>query len=93
MKWLVIAALVFSAAVRQEEAAEAGAAPTTAPPWRPAARWAAAAPRPPWPAASAAACGAVDVPTEQDFEAQATTDVTDKNVDAKLKALEADLSQ
>ena len=50
------------------------------------ARWAArsAATRR-WPLGRAAG-SAVDVPTEQDFEAKAATDITDKNVDSKLKA-------
>ncbi|HEY4175914.1 MAG TPA: hypothetical protein VGM90_03750 [Kofleriaceae bacterium] len=34
---------------------------------------------------------AVDIPTEIDFEAQATQDITDKTVDDKVKQLEADL--
>ena len=35
----------------------------------------------------------VDVPTEVDFETEATTDITDKNVEAKLKSLEGELAQ
>jgi len=34
----------------------------------------------------------VEVPTEVDFEAKATEEITDKNVDAKLKALETQLA-
>jgi hypothetical protein len=41
---------------------------------------------------SAAMAAAVDVPTEQDFEDQASTDITDKNVEAKVKELETDLA-
>jgi hypothetical protein len=41
---------------------------------------------------SAAAAGsAVDVPTEEDFEAQAKTDITTANVDSKVKAIEDQL--
>jgi hypothetical protein len=43
--------------------------------------------------ATAAAGSDVDVPTEQDFEEQAKADITDKNVDSKLKEIEGDLSQ
>jgi hypothetical protein len=43
--------------------------------------------------ATAAAGSDVDVPTEQDFEAQAKADITDKNVDSKLKEIEGDLAQ
>jgi hypothetical protein len=35
----------------------------------------------------------VDVPTEQDFEAGAKTAVDDKNVEAKVKAIETELGQ
>ena len=35
--------------------------------------------------------GAVDVPTEMDFEQQAKTDITDKNVDTEVKKIETDL--
>lgn len=38
-----------------------------------------------------AAGSAVDVPTEEDFEAQAKTDITTSNVDSKVKALEDQL--
>jgi hypothetical protein len=40
---------------------------------------------------SATAGSAVDVPTEEDFEAQAKTDVTTANVDSKVKAIEDQL--
>ena len=43
-------------------------------------------------ATGSAAGSAVDVPTEQDFEDKAAADITDKNVDAKLKSLETDLA-
>ncbi len=33
----------------------------------------------------------VDVPTEMDFEQQAKTDITGKNVDTEVKKIEADL--
>jgi len=35
----------------------------------------------------------VDVPTEVDFEDQASKDIDDKNVEAHVKAIEQDLSQ
>jgi hypothetical protein len=41
--------------------------------------------------AGSAAPAAVDVPTEMDFEQQAKTDITDKNVDTEVKKIEADL--
>jgi len=34
----------------------------------------------------------VEVPTEVDFEAKATEEITEKTVDAKLKALESELA-
>jgi hypothetical protein len=43
-------------------------------------------------AGSAVAAGsAVDVPTEEDFESQAKTDITSSNVDTKVKAIEDQL--
>jgi hypothetical protein len=44
-------------------------------------------------AGSAAAGSAVDVPTEEDFEASAKTDITTSNVDSKVKAIEDQLGQ
>lgn len=45
-------------------------------------------------AGSAAGSGsAVDVPTEEDFESQAKTDITSTNVDSKVKAIEDQLGQ
>ena len=41
----------------------------------------------------AGAGSAVDVPTEDDFEDQSKTTITDKNVEAKTKALEDDLGK
>ena len=41
--------------------------------------------------AGSAAAAAVDVPTEVDFEDQAKTDLTEKNVEAQVKELEKDL--
>lgn len=41
--------------------------------------------------AGSAAPAAVDVPTEMDFEQQAKTNITDKNVDTEVKKIEADL--
>jgi hypothetical protein len=38
-----------------------------------------------------AAAAAVDVPTEMDFEDEAAKKITDKNVEAQVKALEAEL--
>jgi hypothetical protein len=42
-------------------------------------------------AGSAMAGSAVDVPTEEDFETQAKTDITSANVDSKVKAIEDQL--
>jgi hypothetical protein len=41
--------------------------------------------------AAGSAGSAVDVPTEEDFEAQAKTDITTANVDGKVKAIEDQL--
>jgi len=41
--------------------------------------------------AGSAAPAAADVPTEMDFEQQAKTNITDKNVDTEVKKIEADL--
>lgn len=41
--------------------------------------------------AGSAEGSAVDVPTEMDFEAQAKSDITDKNVDQEVKKIEEDL--
>jgi hypothetical protein len=49
------------------------------------------APPPPPADAAGAAAAAVDVPTEMDFEADAAKKITDKNVEAQVKAIEADL--
>lgn len=43
--------------------------------------------------AAAAAEDPVDVPTEVDFEGDAIAGITDKNVEAKLKELETELSE
>jgi hypothetical protein len=43
------------------------------------------------PAAGSAAV--VDVPTEMDFEGEAAKKITDKNVEAQVKAMETDLQQ
>jgi hypothetical protein len=43
--------------------------------------------------AGSGSSAAVDVPTEEDFEAQAQTDVTDKNLSTKVKALEAEMGK
>ena len=40
-----------------------------------------------------AAAAAVDVPTEEDFESDASAKITDKNVEAQVKALESQLEQ
>lgn len=42
--------------------------------------------------AGSAAAAAVDVPTEQDFEDEATAKITDKNVEAQVQALEKQLA-
>lgn len=91
MKWLVIAALVFSVAgCKKKQPAPApdnGSAVATG------SAMGSGSAAPVVATGSAAGSAAVDVPTEQDFEDKAATDITDKNVDAKLKSLEADLSQ
>jgi hypothetical protein len=43
------------------------------------------------PEQGSAEAAAVDVPTDVDFEEQAATDITDKNVEAKVKAIEEEL--
>jgi len=47
------------------------------------------------PAAGSAAGSAavVDVPTEMDFEGEAAKKITDKNVEAQVKAIESELQQ
>ena len=86
MKWIMIAAAL-------PVSTNTPAPPTPAPPAGSAAMTgSAAAPEPVATAGSAAGSAAVDVPTEQDFEAQANKDITDKNVDDKLKTLENDLA-
>jgi hypothetical protein len=44
-------------------------------------------------AMAGSAAAQVDVPIETDFEEKAKTDITDKNVDTQLGALEKDLGQ
>ena len=89
MKWLVIAALLASTGCKKKHE-EPAPTPTTG---SAAMTGSAPAPEPVATAGSAAAgSAAVDVPTEQDFEAQANKDITDKNVDDKLKTLENDLA-
>lgn len=44
-------------------------------------------------AGSADTTADIDVPTEVDFEEQAATDITDKNVEAQVKAIEKDLGK
>jgi hypothetical protein len=44
-------------------------------------------------AAGSGSAAAVDVPTPEDFEADATAKITDKNVEAQVKALETQLEQ
>ena len=89
MKWLVIAALLASTGCKKKHE-EPAPAPTTGS----AAMTGSAAPAPEPVATGSATAGsaAVDIPTEQDFEAQANKDITDKNVDNKLKTLEEDLA-
>lgn len=86
MKWLVIAALILSGCGKKKQEPAPEPAGSAAPVATGSATGSAAPTPPPAPAA-------VDVPTEQDFEAQAKTDVTDKNVDTKLKDLESQLAQ
>ena len=91
MKWLVIAALVFAGCSKkkQEQPAPepAGSAMAAG-----SATGSGSAPRSAAPDMAAGSGSAVDVPTEQDFEDQAASDITDKNVDSKLKSLESDLA-
>ena len=87
MKWLIIAALVASTGCKKKHE-EPAPAPTTGS----AMTGSAPAPEPVAVGSAAAGSAAVDVPTEQDFEAQANKDITDKNVDDKLKTLENDLA-
>ena len=85
--FLVIAALVVAGCgkKKQEEApATAGNTPTAG------SAMAGSAPMPPPTAGSGSAA---DIPTEQDFEAQAKTKITDKNVESQLSAIEKDLGQ
>ncbi|MEJ7603735.1 MAG: hypothetical protein WKG01_37955 [Kofleriaceae bacterium] len=44
-------------------------------------------------AGSGSAADDVEVPTEADFEVDATAKITDKNLEAEVKALEAQLAQ
>ena len=94
MKWLVIAALVLGGCNKKKEepAAPTGsAAPVATGSATGSAEGSAAGSGSAAPATAAGS--AVDVPTEQDFEAQAKGDVDEKNVDTKLKDLEAQLPQ
>jgi multidrug efflux pump subunit AcrA (membrane-fusion protein) len=87
VKWLVIAALVFAGCGKKKQQDQPPPAPTGS------AAMTGSAPAPvPVATAGSAAGSAVDVPTEQDFEDQAAKDITDKNVDSKLKAIESDLA-
>jgi len=43
--------------------------------------------------AAAGSAAAVDVPAEMDFEAEAAKKITDKNVEAQVKAIESELEQ
>ena len=88
MKWLIIAALVASTGCKKKHE-EPAPVPTTG---SAAMTGSAAAPEPVATGSATAGSAAVDVPTEQDFEAQANKDITDKNVDDKLKTLENDLA-
>lgn len=91
MKWLFIAALLLGGCKKkQEPAATTGSAAPVA-----TGSGSAMGSAEPVAAGSGSAAGsaAVDVPTEQDFEAQAKTDVDEKNVDTKLKDIEAQLTQ
>jgi len=93
VKWLVIAALVLGGCNKKKtEPATGSAAPVATGSAMGSAEGSAAGSGSAAPAAAAAG-SAVDVPTEQDFEAQAKTDVDEKNVDTKLKDIESQLSQ
>jgi hypothetical protein len=43
--------------------------------------------------AGSGSSAALDLPTEEDFEAQAKTEITDKNLTTQVKALETDLGK
>ncbi|MBV8760378.1 MAG: hypothetical protein JO257_24005 [Deltaproteobacteria bacterium] len=85
MKWLVIAALLVAGCKKKHDEAVPAPPPTTG-----SAAMTGSAAAMPEPVAAGSAV--VDVPTEQDFEQQAAKDITDKNVDDKLKTLENDLA-
>ena len=90
MKWLVIAALVFAGCSKKKQEQ-----PAPEPAGSAMAAGSALGSGSATGSADMAAAGsgsAVDVPTEQDFEDKAASDITDKNVDSKLKTLEADLA-
>lgn len=93
MKWLVIAALVLGGCGKKKQ--EEAPAPTPVATGSGSAAGSdtgSAAAGSDTGSATAAAGSAVDVPTEQDFEEQAKTEITDKNVEAQLKTIESDLS-
>lgn len=90
MKWLMIAAFVFAAGCKKKEPAPAPAPDNGSAMANGSAMGSGSAA--PAVATGSAAGSAVDVPTEQDFEDKAAADITDKNVDAKLKSLETDLA-
>ncbi len=87
MTWLVNAALVLAGCTKKHE--EPAPAPTMGSGSAAAMTGSAPAPEP---VATGSAGSAVDVPTEQDFEQQAAKDITDKNVNDKLKTIENDLA-
>ena len=91
-KYLFIAALVL-AGCSKKKAEEAAPPPTPVATGSGSAMGSAVAAGSDTGSATAAAGSDVDVPTEQDFEEQAKADITDKNVDSKLKEIEGDLSQ
>jgi len=91
VKWLVIAAFVFAAGCKKKQEAPPPA-PDNGSAMANGSAMGSGSAAPAVATGSAAGSAAVDVPTEQDFEDKAAADITDKNVDSKLKSLEADLA-
>ena len=86
----ITAAALLSLAGCNKKSENPPPSPSTPPAAAPAAGSGSAAPAPA-PAAGSAAAAKVDVPTEQDFEEEATNKITDKNVESEVGALEKQL--